>query len=55
MINVKWSTAVAGEAGSVSSVSASAFHIGGPDSVNPGQILLVYGTLYMISLNKNCK
>ena len=37
-------TAVAGEADSVSSVSASACHIGGPNSVNPGQILLVYGT-----------
>ena len=32
-----------GEADSVSSVSASACHIGGPNSVNPGQILLVYG------------
>ena len=28
---------------SVRSVSASACHIGGPNSVNPGQILLVYG------------
>ena len=29
--------------GHVSSVSASACQIGGPNSVNPGQILLVYG------------
>ena len=35
---------MAGEADNVSSVSASACHIGGPNSVNPGQILLVYGT-----------
>ena len=34
---------MAGKADSVSSVSASACHIGGPNSVNPGQILLVYG------------
>ena len=27
----------------VSSMSASACHIGGPNSVNPGQILLAYG------------
>ena len=45
MVNRIWPTAVAGEADSVSSVSASACHIGGPNSVNPGQILLVYGTL----------
>ena len=44
MVNRIWPTAVAGEADSVSSVSASACHIGGPNSVNPGQILLVYGT-----------
>ena len=36
---------MAGEADSVSSVSALACHIGGPNSVNTGQILLVYGTL----------
>ena len=43
--NLDWPTAVAGEADSVSSVSASACHIGGPNSLlNPGQILLVYGT-----------
>ena len=39
-----WHTAVAGEAGSVSSVSALACHIGGPIYVNPGEIALVYGT-----------
>ena len=43
MVNRIWPTAVAGKADSVSSVSASACHIGGPNSVNPGQILLVYG------------
>ena len=40
-----WLTAVAGVGDSVSSVSASACHIGGPNSVNPGQILLVYSTI----------
>ena len=44
MVNKIWPTAVAVEADSVSSVSASACHIGGPNSVNPGQILLVYGS-----------
>ena len=44
MVNRIWPTAVAGEADSVSFVSASACHIGGPNSINPGQILLVYGT-----------
>ena len=43
MVNRIWPTAVAGKADSVSSVSASACQIGGPNSVNPGQILLVYG------------
>ena len=37
---------VAGKADSVSSVSASACHIGRPNSVNPGQILLVYGKFF---------
>ena len=36
-------TAVAGEADNVSSVSASACHIGGPIYVNPGELALVYG------------
>ena len=44
MVNRIWPTAVTGKADSVSSVSASACHIGGPNSVNPGQILLVHGT-----------
>ena len=43
MVNRIWPTAVTGKADSVSSVSASACHIGGPNSVKPGQILLVYG------------
>ena len=47
MVNRIWPTAVAGKADSVSSVSASACHIGGPNSVNPGQILLVYGNLQL--------
>ena len=42
MVNRIWPTAVAGKADSVSSVSSSACHIGGPNSVNPSQILLVY-------------
>ena len=41
-----WPTPLAGKADSVSSKSASACHIGGPNSVNPGQILLVYGMSY---------
>ena len=45
MVKRIWPTAVAGEADTgVISVSASACHISGPNSVNPGQILLVYGT-----------
>ena len=44
MVNRIWPTAVTGKADSVSSVSASACHIGGLNSVNPGQILLFYGT-----------
>ena len=52
MVNRIWPTAVAGKADSVSSVSASASHIGGPNSVSPGQILLVYGNLiYTFSHN----
>ena len=46
MVNRIWPTAVAGKADSVSSVSASACHIGGPNCVNLGQILLVYGTFF---------
>ena len=39
--------AEAGEADNVSSVSASACHIGGPIGVNPGELTLVYGTTNM--------
>ena len=41
--NAFWPTAVVGEADSVSSVSASACHIGGPMGVSPGELALVYG------------
>ena len=44
MVNRIWPTAVAGEADKELTVTASACHIGGPNSVNPGQILLVYST-----------
>ena len=40
-------------ADSVSSVSASACHIGGPNSVNPGPILLDYGTHRRYGTNDN--
>ena len=43
MVNRIWPTAVTDEADNVSRVSASACHIGGPNSVNPGQLLLEYG------------
>ena len=43
MVNRIWPTAVVGEADSVSFMSALAYHIGGQNSVNPGQILLFYG------------
>ena len=46
MVNRIWPTAVAGEADSVSSVSASASNIGGPIGVNPGELALVYGKWY---------
>ena len=42
-VNRIWPTAVAGKADKELTLSASACHIGGPNSVNPGQILLVYG------------
>ena len=45
MVNRIWPIAGAGKADNVSSVSASAYHIGGgPNYVNPGQILLFYDT-----------
>ena len=43
MVNVDWPAAVAGKADNVSSMSASACHIGGPIGVNPGELTLVYG------------
>ena len=49
MVDRIWPTAAAGKADSVSFVSASACHIGGPNSVNPGQILLEYGNLQIIT------
>ena len=48
MVNRIWPTAVAVKADNVSSVSASACHIGGPNSVNPGQILSVYGIMNIV-------
>ena len=48
MFNINWPTTVAGEADNVSSMSASACHIGGPIDVNPGESTLVYGS------NLNC-
>ena len=51
MVNAKSPTAGAGEADSVSSVSASACHISGPNSVSPGQIVLVYG-INLVNLSK---
>ena len=44
MFNVNWPTAVVGVADNVSSVSPSACHLGGPIDVNPGELMLVYGT-----------
>ena len=45
MVNVNWPTAVAGEADIVSSVSASACHIGGTIGVDPGELALAYGNI----------
>ena len=42
-MNVNWPTAVAGEADIVSSVSASACHIGGSIGVNSGEKALAHG------------
>ena len=41
--------AMAGEADSVSSLSALACHIGGPIDVNPGELTLVYGSTFIAS------
>ena len=49
-VNVNWPTAVADKADMVSSVSASACHIGGPIGVNPGELALVYGTTNYITI-----
>ena len=46
MVKVNSPTAVTGEADSVSSMSASACHIGGPIGVNPGELALVYGMYF---------
>ena len=46
--NVCSPTTVAGEADSVSSLSASACHIGGQTDVNPGEQTLVYGMLWKV-------
>ena len=43
MVNRIWPTAMAGKADEELTLLASTCHIGGPNSVNPGQILLVYG------------
>ena len=53
MVNRIWPTAVAGEAERELTLSASACHIGGTNSVNHGQILLVYGTYFNMSDHKN--
>ena len=42
-VNRIWPTAVAGKADKELTMIASACYIGGPNCVNPGQILLVYG------------
>ena len=52
MVNVNWPTAVAGKADIVSSVSASACHIGGPIGVNPGELTLVYGTVTRVFMKE---
>ena len=49
MVNRIWPTAVAGEADSVSSVSASACHISGPNFVNPGQIMIDFGKFFRVT------
>ena len=41
-----WPNAVADEADSVSSGSASACNIGGPIGVNSGELALVYGSMF---------
>ena len=48
MVNANWPTAVASEADIVSTVLALAFHIGGPNGVNPDELALVYGSFLSI-------
>ena len=48
MVNRIWPIAVAGEADTDLALSVSACHIGGPNSVNPGQILLVYSMRFLL-------
>ena len=43
---------MAREADSVSSVSASACQVEGPNSINPGQILLVYATVFDVLIHQ---
>ena len=50
MCNRIWPTAVAGKADNVSSVSASACHIGGPKGVSPGQKALHHGNIHHLIL-----
>ena len=50
MVNRIWPTVVAVEAYTVSFMSASACQISGSNSVNPGQILLVYGSTYVYEI-----
>ena len=46
-VNVDWPTAVVGKADNVCSMLASACHIGGPIYVNPGELALVYGIIFL--------
>ena len=43
-VNRIWPTTVASKANKELTLSAPACHISGPNSVNPGQILLIYGS-----------
>ena len=46
MVNVNWPTDVAGEADNVSSLSASACHIGGQIDVTPGKLTFSMVNVY---------
>ena len=53
MVNANRHIAVAGEAdSSVSSVSASALHIGGPIRVNPGELALAYVSSFVNKIQR---